>query len=262
MELYHQIFPDESEISECAGSIPLLIIPGLFGSTSNWRGIARKFAETEPVIVIDQRNHGRSPRADKQTYADMVDDLVSFCDQHELSKINLCGHSMGGKVAMLFTLRCPDIVNKLIVLDIAPIRYTHNHAAYIRALMAVDLANLKSRNEADKLLREQIPDIGTRMFLLQSLVGSPGSYHWRLNLPVLLEFMDEISDFPECQESASVTSLFLAGQRADYLRPRHHSKILEMFPNSRFEDIEGAGHWLHAEKPAEVLNAVNNFLEE
>lgn len=262
MELHFQVFPESSNISDRAGRTPVLIIPGLFGSTTNWRSIARNLSETEQVIVVDQRNHGRSPRAESQSYPDMVQDLLEFCDHHDLDQVILCGHSMGGKVAMLFALTYPGRIEKLIVLDIAPVRYTHSHAGYIRALMALDLDTLKSRSEADKLLRDSIPDIGTRMFLLQSLVGSSGSYQWRLNLPVLLEFMDAILDFPQVRQSVPTCSLFVAGGLSDYVLERHHAQVLSLFPNTQFVAIPNAGHWLHAEKPKLVLETMQEFLRE
>lgn len=263
MNLYFQTYPDNLNISDFAGQdIPIIIVPGLFGSTANWRAVAKRLGESHKVITIDQRNHGRSPHASSQTYADMVQDLKHFCDHHNLDKIVLCGHSMGGKVAMLFALEYPDIVSKLIILDIAPIAYSHSHAPYLRSLIDLDLSVLKSRSDADRQLRESIPDLGTRMFLLQSLSGSPGQYQWKLNLPVLLEYMQEMTGFPEKKGSTDMDAIFVAGDLSDYLCDQHHPEILSLFSNTEFFSIPNAGHWLHAEQPQQVLDIINNFIQE
>ena len=263
MNLYYQTYPDTINISDFTDAdIPLIIIPGLFGSTANWRAVAKRLGESHKVIVVDQRNHGRSPHADSQTYADMVQDIRQLCDHHSLDKIVLCGHSMGGKVAMLFALEYPAMVSKLAILDIAPIAYAYSHAPHIRALLELDLSSLKSRSDADRQLHQSIPDIATRMFLLQSLTGSPGQYQWRLNLPVLLEYMQEMTGFPEVSLSSQVDVLFLAGTLSEYLRDQHHAKISGLFPNSQFISIPNAGHWLHAEQPEQVIDIINNFIQE
>ena len=173
MKLHFQHYPENIQVSALANFKPLVIIPGLFGSTTNWRSFGRQFAATRPVIIVDQRNHGRSPHINSNSYDDMLQDLLEFCDDHGLVRIVLCGHSMGGKVAMLFTLAHPERVEKLVVLDIAPVPYDHSHAPYLEELMALDLSQLKSRGEADRALQESIPDTATRLFLLQSLSGSP-----------------------------------------------------------------------------------------
>lgn len=263
MNLYYQTYPDAIDNSDFTGTdIPIMIIPGLFGSTANWRAVAKRLAEYHKVIVVDQRNHGRSPHAGSQTYADMVQDIREFCDQHNLNEIILCGHSMGGKVAMLFALEYPAKVSKLAILDIAPIAYAHSHAPHIRALMAIDLSSLISRSDADRQLREPMPDMATRMFLLQSLTGSPGQYQWRLNLPVLLEYMQEMTRFPVVSKRSNVDALFLAGNLSEYLLDQHHAKVCELFPNSQFASIPNAGHWLHAEQPEQVIAMINDFIQK
>ncbi|MFT4629977.1 MAG: esterase [Arenicella sp.] len=263
MNLYYQTYPDAINISDFTDAeIPIVIIPGLFGSTANWRAVAKRLAESHKVIVVDQRNHGRSPHADSQSYADMVLDLRAFCDNHNLNKIILCGHSMGGKVAMLFALEYPAMVSQLVILDIAPIAYAHSHAPHIRALLAIDLSSLKSRSDADRQLHDSMPDVATRMFLLQSLTGSPGRYQWKLNLPALLEYMPEITGFPEVGGSSEVDAVFVAGNLSEYLLDQQHAKIGSLFPNSQFISVPNAGHWLHAEQPKQVIDIINNFIQE
>lgn len=239
---------------------PLLIVPGLFGSTTNWRAIAKQLSKSQPVIVIDQRNHGESPHADSNTYLDMANDLGDFLDQHNLATINLCGHSMGGKTSMLFSLLQPQKVNKLIVLDIAPVSYQHSHLEIIAAMQSVDLATLESRQQADQQLKKSVQDTGMRLFLLQNLVSQSGTYQWRINLPVLSNYMDDIVDFPIVQDASYVDALFVNGANSDYVLTEHHSKILEYFPSAEFVTIENAGHWLHAEQPKQLIETLNDFL--
>ena len=176
MKLYSQHFPDDLSVDQLRHHLPMIIIPGLFGSTANWRSFARKLSVTQPVLVVDQRNHGRSPHAGTNTYDDMVADLIELCDHLSIEKAIFCGHSMGGKTAMQLALNHQERVEKLIVLDIAPVKYQHSHAPFLEGLMDIDLSALKSRSEADRALQDVITDTATRLFLLQNLTGSSGSY--------------------------------------------------------------------------------------
>lgn len=261
MNLNFDTYP---ETAEQLTSPPLIIIPGLFGSTSNWRGFAKRLGDDYPVIVIDQRNHGRSPHAASHSYADMVGDLLEFVDQQGIDQFIPCGHSMGGKVAMLFAHQYPQRVAKLAVLDIAPIAYSHSHSSYLEAMLAIDLETLESRSEADRRLRADIPDTATRLFLLQSLVGSPGQYQWRLNLAALLEYMPQIVGFPDTLQGASpshIETAFIYGENSDYVQAKHHTLIRDCFSAAQFVGIPGAGHWLHVEQPERVLSALRRFLK-
>jgi pimeloyl-ACP methyl ester carboxylesterase len=261
MLLNYQRFPEDLDPSEIqTQKPPLVILPGLFGSIANWRSMARLLSQSRLVYVIDQRNHGRSAHADSHTYADMVADLMDFCDHLKLKSIDLAGHSMGGKVAMLAALERPSLVAKLVVLDIAPVTYRHSHAPFLREMLNVDLATLTSRKQADQALKSAIPDTATRLFLLQSLAGSPGEYHWRLNLPVLYDYMDEIIGFPQINKSVNTPTLVLRGELSTYLGEEQQAKILELFPAATFSVIGGAGHWLHAEQPQAVFDAMDAFL--
>lgn len=268
MDLYCQSYPDDflqrPADERLDDPTPVLIIPGLFGSTANWRSIAKSLSADCPVIVIDQRNHGRSPHAESNSYTDLVADLLGFLNRNELDKIILCGHSMGGKVAMLFALLHPDRVEKLAVLDIAPVVYQHSHAPFLEELLKVDLATLESRRDADQALASVIPDIGTRLFLLQSLAGTAGRFFWRINLSVLYRFMPQLVGFPEKIVAGienDCDAIFLSGGLSDYVKPGDHQNIHKYFRNARFAEVPQAGHWLHAEQPEKVLNAMQEFIE-
>jgi len=277
MQLYYQSYSkklsspleelaeNENKLGEVHNKPPVVIIPGLFGSTVNWRSFAKKLSESHDVIVIDQRNHGESPHASSHSYADMVSDLLEFIDRFGLERIVLCGHSMGGKVAMLFSLLYPERVSQLVVLDIAPVTYKHSHAPYLRALMKIDLSTLSSRSDAEKALKESIPDTSTRLFLIQSLVGKQGEYYWRLNLPVLLADMPLITGFPKDNVdgiSNPVDTLFVLGGESDYVRNEDVDIIKAYFPNTHIKTIDGAGHWLHAERPQQVMDALTVFIKK
>lgn len=259
MILHHQLFPTGADI---AAGTPLVIVPGLFGSIANWRSVARELSEHRTVIVVDQRNHGRSSHMQTNTYADMVEDLNALIQHLGISVVDLAGHSMGGKVTMLFALAFPKLVRSLVVLDVAPITYAHSHAPLVQALINLELNSLRSRADADKQLQGTISDTPTRLFLLQSLAGSPLNYHWRLNLPVLLDAMTEISGFPEVQSSNSLACWVLRGEKSDYVLSEHMSEIQRLFPQCQIVDIPDAGHWLHAEQPASVIAFMNSVLEK
>ena len=268
MDLYYQAFPSdylEQPIATRTSSLtPVVIIPGLFGSTANWRGIAKKLSETCPVIVIDQRNHGRSAHADTNSYLDMVDDLAGFIQQHEIAKVILCGHSMGGKVAMLFSLLHPNFVAKLALLDIAPVTYQHSHAPFLEELLKIDLSQLQSRKDADRALISVIPDDDTRLFLLQSLAGTAGSFYWRINLSVLHEFMPQIVGFPD-ESVANLTNdcdvLLITGDLSNYVDTAGYRRLQNYFHNTEHQIISRAGHWLHAEQPKAVLMTLIKFIQ-
>lgn len=264
MQLHYSIYPGTTDITTLH-SPPVVIIPGLFGSCVNWRSIANAMAEDHVVITIDQRNHGRSVHKSSNTYFDLVNDLLEFIQHHQIDEIIPCGHSMGGKTAMLFSLLHPERVERLIVLDIAPVTYQHSHTPFLKALLEIDLENLGSRKEADRALQAVIPETATRLFLLQSLTGSPGQYQWRLNLPVLYEFMPHIIGFPLDQISvkpSSIRTLLIRGSDSDYVLPEHNAIIDALFGDNNIITISGAGHWLHSDKPKAVLNALQLFLEK
>ncbi len=233
----------------------LLIAHGLYGSARNWGVIAKRLSDTRRVVAVDMRNHGDSPRADSQSYADMAGDLAEVVD----GRWDVLGHSMGGKAAMVLALTAPEKVRKLVVADIAPVAYDHTQIQFIEAMRAVDLAAVETRGEADRQLAADVAEDGIRAFLLQSL--DVKARRWRLNLDVLAAEMGGIVGFPEISGRFEGPALFLSGGESDYVRGEHRERIRTLFPNARFAKIPGAGHWLHAEKPREFEAAVRVFLD-
>ena len=240
----------------------LVILHGLFGSSRNWASIAKVLAARHRVYSVDLRNHGESPWSDEMTYAAMADDIAALLHRLGIEKPMLLGHSMGGKVAMALALTQPQRVAALAVVDIAPVTYGNGLEEYAKSMLAVDLARAARRAEVEAKLAESIPDAGVRAFLLQNLVRGEDGFAWRLNLPVLLDAMDKLGDFPAALHDAAYGGLtwFIAGALSDYVRPEHVPHIRTLFPTAEIRPIAGAGHWVHAETPQAFIQTLDVFL--
>ncbi|MBA4501460.1 alpha/beta fold hydrolase [Marinobacterium marinum] len=241
---------------------PLVILHGLFGTLENWGAQIKTLSERFDVVAADLRNHGRSPHAEIMSYKAMSEDLLTLLDHLQLERINLMGHSMGGKAAMQFALDHPERVKRLIVVDIAPVRYAPNHNDVIKGLNRIDLAELKSRTQADQTLSEYVDSAATRAFLLKNLYRDEHKrFAWRMNLPVLEREYANISASPE---GAPYTGpvLFIKGGDSNYLLAEHQQPIQQLFPQASFKIIAGAGHLPHVEKAASFTRLVDQFLEQ
>ncbi|WP_136439382.1 alpha/beta fold hydrolase [Pacificoceanicola onchidii] len=236
---------------------PLVIVHGLYGSARNWGVIAKRLSDERQVIAVDQRNHGESPWADTHSYPDMAGDLAEVIETIG-GPADIVGHSMGGKAAMVLALTRPDLVNQLIVADIAPVAYGHSQIQFIEAMRAVDLSRVEKRSDATEQLAASVPDKTLQSFFTQSL--DLKGKRWVLNLDVLASEMDKILSFPEVTGQFSGPTLFLSGAESDYVLPEHRPKIRSHFPKARFAKLPGAGHWLHAEKPRDFEASVRAFL--
>ena len=234
----------------------LLIAHGLFGSARNWGVIAKRLADARQVVAVDMRNHGHSPHLDGNSYAELAEDLANVVAEHG-GPIDIVGHSMGGKAAMVFALAQPKLLRRLIVADIAPVAYGHSQIHVANAMLGVDLESVERRSDAADQLSGVEDEL--KPFLLQSL--DVGEKKWRLNLPVLHREMEAIIGFPPVSGQFSGDTLFLTGANSDYVRRAHRAEITALFPKAKFVAIKGAGHWLHAEKPREFETAVRAFLD-
>ncbi|KAL3272194.1 hypothetical protein HHI36_022677 [Cryptolaemus montrouzieri] len=253
---------------------PLIIMHGLFGSKSNWNTLCKVFQQkTNPqrkIIAVDARNHGDSPHDPHHSYELLALDLKDFLENLGLEKASILGHSMGGRAAMLFALKYPKLVEKLIVVDISPISTSPDISlmpVYMRALQSLNIpSNLtlsRARLAADLQLNESgMKDKGLRAFLLTNLIQKQdGSFDWRINLQALLMNLDNIKRFPyEKGTTFEGPTLFIGGTASDYIRRSDIPEIKKIFPNSDIQYIEGAGHWLHSEKPTEFLQISLEFL--
>ncbi|SLN42841.1 alpha/beta fold hydrolase [Pseudooctadecabacter jejudonensis] len=227
----------------------LLIAHGLFGSARNWGVIAKRLSDAYHVVVPDMRNHGASPWYDSHSYADLAEDLREVLAAYSDGPAYVLGHSMGGKSAMVLALQHPEIIEKLMVADIAPVGYAHTQTQHIAAMRAVDLGAVEKRADAGVSFEPEVRD-----FLLQSL--DMKAKCWVLNLDVLEAYMSDIIGFPEVSGTFEGTTVFLSGADSDYVRPEHRHRIKALFPAARFAKIPGAGHWLHAQKPREFEASV------
>jgi len=239
---------------------PVVILHGLFGFSDNWQTIAKALAGHHLVITPDLRNHGRSPHVPTHTYPEMADDLQAFLEQHWVFKTALVGHSMGGKVAMQFALHHPDMVERLVVVDIAPGPAEDNHGHIFRALLDLNLSRITTRQEAEAWLEPRVPDFGTRQFLLKNITrNADGTFAWKMNLPVLWETYSDILAGVQ-GEPFDKPALFIRGSRSNYVQDEDFPLIRRLFPLAQVVTIEGAGHWVHADKPAELLAVLREFL--
>ena len=246
--------------AQTASSLPpLLIVHGLFGSARNWGVIARRMSEERDVVAVDMRNHGGSPHYPSQSYPEMAADLAEVIAAQG-GRMDVMGHSMGGKAAMQLALTHGDMVDRLIVADIAPVAYTHDQSQHIHAMRALDLTGLRSRSEADARLAAHVQDPALRAFFLQSLDLKATPPRWRLNLDVLEAEMAKIVGWPETAGQFDGPTLFLAGAESTYIQSSYREGIRALFPNARFAKIPGAGHWLHADKPRAFEETMRVFL--
>ena len=239
---------------------PRMIVHGLFGSARNWGAIARRLTDRRRVVAVDMRNHGGSFRAADHGYPAMAADLAQVIDVQG-EAMDVMGHSMGGKAAMQLALTRPDLVERLIVADIAPVAYHHDQTHHVAAMQALDLTGLTTRAEADRRLALTTPDPALRAFFLQSLdLKSETGPRWRLNLATLAAEMPKIVGWPGTPGRFDHPTLFLSGSDSTYVLPEYRPAITAQFTTARFARIPGASHWLHAEKPREFCETVAVFL--
>ncbi|WP_340155614.1 alpha/beta fold hydrolase [uncultured Winogradskyella sp.] len=241
---------------------PFIILHGFLGMGDNWKTLAKQFSESNfEIHLVDQRNHGRSFHSDAFDYELIAEDLKIYCETNNLEDIILLGHSMGGKTAMLFASKYPELVNKLIVADISPRYYPVHHDAILEGLSQLDFSQIKTRGEADKALSNYVTDIGTRMFLLKNLYWvEKGQLGLRINLEVLKENVSEVGEALPIHAIFEKDTLFLRGDRSEYIAEADEALIHRHFPNSHIITISNTGHWLHAENPNEFYDAVINFV--
>ena len=237
-------------------SPPVMIVHGLYGSGRNWGVIAKRLSDQFFVITVDLRNHGDSPWLDTHNYHVMADDLVEVINSLNI-KPNVIGHSMGGKAAMVLALKRPKLVRNLIIADIAPVKYEHDQSQFIEAMQKVDLSKVEKRSDATLALSKFVEDKSLQNFFTQSL--DIKAKRWKLNLKVLRSEMSEILSFPKIESEFSGHSLFLKGEKSDYIKSEHRKLIKSLFTKARFATFKEAGHWLHAEKPREFESAARLF---
>ncbi len=242
---------------------PLLILHGLFGSLDNWATLAKRLADHYRVIVVDLRNHGRSPHADAHNYEVMAADVLELADSLQLSAPVIMGHSMGGKVAMMYALQYPSRIAKLIVVDIAPKAYPPHHDEIIQALQSVDLSTVSSRSDVDEQLAKTIPEVDVRLFLMKNLYRKESNtFDWRMNLETLGNTYDQVAAAVTSDVPFTKSTLFIKGGRSGYIKPEDMSGNIEhLFTQVELETIPEASHWVHAQAPDQVYDLVTKFID-
>lgn len=241
----------------------LVFCHGLFGQGRNWTAIGKKFTDTHAVTLVDLPNHGQSPWTDT---VDLVADADRLAAQlAERGPATLVGHSMGGKVAMLTALRHPEVVERLVVVDIAPVPYDHldEFAGYIDGMLALDLTKIRNRADADAALVGTVPTDFVRGFLLQNLKRSDDGWRWQVNLAALRERLDGVSGWPPewSQETAyEGPVLWIAGGDSHYVKDEYAPAMEALFPRVRRVTIKNAGHWVHSQQPEVFVEVLRRFL--
>lgn len=251
MNLNHKIY-GEGE--------PIIILHGMMGMLDNWQTVARKLAEEYMVILVDLRNHGKSPHTSEHSYALMAEDLHEFMEQQWIHEATIIGHSMGGKTAIEFAKNYSDMINHLIVVDISPKENKAGHGRIFEALHDLPLDKIENRGEAEAFLAEYIEEAGVRLFLLKNLQRKKeGGYRWKMNLEAIFANYQEVLNPIEIDEPISTPTLFIRGERSNYILEEDIPTLQEQFTKMEVVTLD-AGHWIHAERPSELIHAVKTFI--
>ena len=242
---------------------PIVILHGMFGLGDNWRTIARLMEAEYQCILVDLRNHGRSPHDDVMNYEVMADDVLELMGDLDLDDAVLLGHSMGGKVAMQFALTYPEMTEKLIVVDIAPKQYPSHHDNVIDAIEAIHPDLLKTRDEAETILRSYLGnDESTVQFIMKNLSRKPeNGFEWKPNMPVIIAAYDQLMQGVTGMHPYLGPVVFIKGEHSDYVTEKDMPVILQIFPSASLVSIPGTGHWVHADSPNLFTQTVVSFLK-
>jgi pimeloyl-ACP methyl ester carboxylesterase len=240
----------------------MVILHGLFGSGRNWQSIARRLADSYRVFTVDLRNHGQSPWAPSMSLDELADDVSTFFAMRGFSRAIVVGHSLGGKAAMVFALEHAALVEALVVVDIAPVRYGHTFLSQIRAMQAIDLKAVQRRSDVERRLADAIDDPAMCRFLAQNLADGHPAASWKVNLAAIESSMDDILGFPDVADHAyDGRTLFISGERSAYLGASELQAVDRYFPQAEFVVIPDAGHRVHADQPERFVARLRDFLE-
>lgn len=242
---------------------PLLILHGFLGMSDNWKTLGTQYGESGfEAHLLDLRNHGRSFHSNIFNYQVMADDVAAYCKANNLEKVDVIGHSMGGKVAMFLAMNHPDLVDKLIVADIAPKYYTPHHQDVMAALNAVDFSVNPSRNEVQDTIEKHVKESGVVQFLMKNVYRiTPQQLGFRFNLDAFNSNEEAIGEALKDSTVFNGSVLFLKGSKSNYIADDDAVLIQKHFPNAAIQTVSNAGHWLHAENPLEFFDKSINFLK-
>lgn len=237
----------------------IFVIHGLFGSLSNLSGLAKELCENFDVILVDVRNHGRSPTDKSMTYQEMAADIFELADHLGIETFSVIGHSMGGKIAMACALTQAQRINQLVVADIAPSQYSDKHSDVFMGLKQVQQLQAENRSEADNILAGYVETPEVRQFLLKSFQRGDDGFEFIYNVEELHNNYHLIRGWPELEESYTGPTLFIDGEKSDYINDSNRDSIQQFFPFAQISTIANTGHWLHAEKPKQFNAVVKSF---
>jgi pimeloyl-ACP methyl ester carboxylesterase len=241
----------------------LMIVHGLFGSLDNWQSLAKKWSESFRVISVDVRNHGRSFHSDDMKFESLVNDLYFIIGHENVKKLHLLGHSMGGKIAMEFAAIYPDIIDRLIIVDVAPYPYPPHHTEVFDMLQAIDLSSLSSRVEIEKEVRNRIDNESVIQFMMKNIRRNEISltFEWKFNLSVLSrDYLYLIQRLPS--QGFNGHTLFIGGEESKYITKETSLYLFDLYPKAVLEYVANAGHWVHADNPSEFYDKVTSFINQ
>ena len=243
-----------------ANKPPLVILHGLLGFLDNWNSQAKKLSQSQTVITVDLRNHGKSPHVKGMSYREMSDDIIELLEYLNFTTCDLMGHSMGGKIAMTLALNHPEKINKLCIVDIAPRAYKPKHQKILQAMMSLPLADIKNRKEADTWLADWIASPVERGFLLKNLKHNEQGFYWQCNLAEIAKNYLKISGFSNSSHiQYSKPTLFIRGGRSDYIQTEDVTLIKNIFPRAEIKTLDDSGHLPHVEDADGFYRLLRSF---
>lgn len=255
VKLFYKLYPNERSENH------LIILHGLFGMLDNWHNMAGDLSQHLNVLTLDQRNHGHSPHTPDMSFESMAEDVIALMDDLKIEKAIIVGHSMGGKTAMKMADLYPERVSKLVVVDIAPKTYKPGHELYFNAFQSIDFSKIQRRKEADEAFAAYESNLAIRQFLLKNVERADDGYKLKINVDVIHEFYPTMIKKLDFQWVINIPTLFIAGSKSPYITESDKEDILDTFPLAEFAEIEGAGHWVHAERPKEFYTILLDFIE-
>jgi pimeloyl-ACP methyl ester carboxylesterase len=242
---------------------PLIIIHGLLGSSSNWSKTSELLGKRLQVFTLDLRNHGNSPHSTEFDFISIVEDLKLFMESRNLRHAAILGHSFGGKVAMEFADHYPEMVDKLIIVDVAPKAYVPTHKALVEAMLALDLAKYKNINEVVNALASAIPSLQIRNFQAKNLIRlATGGLSWKVNLRAIRDNINVLSEGTALKNCFRKPSLFIRGELSDYILDEDEVGIRNMYPCAEIVTVEGAGHWVHIDARESFVDIILKYVAD
>ena len=240
---------------------PIVIVHGLFGMLDNWQSIARDLSDSFAVYTLDARNHGRSGHALAMDYNMMAEDIAEFFEEHKISEPCLLGHSMGGKIAMQLALLQPGLLGSLVAIDVAPKAYAPGHLEIMDTLRTANIEGTERRRDVEAQLMQSLGSLAVVRFLMKNLARRPeGGFEWKMNLPVIRKYYEDIIGGLVLDGAFPGPSLFVRGDRSEYILDSDWPGILQNFPSAELVTIKDAGHWVHADQPKALLSNLRRFL--